>query len=85
MTYNVMIENKPTTGTAEEILYTLKDKSFFNRCNTINEFIRKVQQDIWRLYGIGIHINDDKTAPDQLIRQLLHFNLLRPVSKESFK
>lgn len=85
MTYNVLIENKPTNGTAEEILNVLRDKSFFNRCNTIGEFIRKIQHDIWRLYGIGIHIDDDKTAPDQLIKQLLHFDLLRPVCMEGLK
>lgn len=85
MKYNVMIENKNFKGTAVEILNKLKSLSFFHTCNTLGEFIIKVQHDIWRLYGIGIQIKHDQTAPDQLIEQLLHFDLLKPASLKGHK
>lgn len=85
MTYKVLIENKPFIGSAEEILKTLNNKSFFNKCNSLSEFIKKVQNDIWRLYGIGIQINDEKNASNQLIEQLLHFHLLKPFTLEGLK
>lgn len=85
MKYTVMIDDKQIKGTAVEILSELKDMSFFDTCNTITEFIVKVQQDIWRLFGIGIQIIHDKTAPDQLMQQLLHHGLLRSVYSRDLK
>lgn len=87
MKYRVMIENNVVTGTSEEILIKLKNKSFFQQCSSLNEFIKKIQQDIWRLYGIGIQIDHNKSnIGNQIVDQLIHFGLLRIAHlKESFK
>lgn len=75
----VYIEGKPFTATPDKIVKFLSKKNFFVTYNNINEFIERVTQDIWRLYGIGITLTGSTTKEkcEQLVYKLIEHGLLR--------
>lgn len=80
-TYNVILEDKKITGTAEELVAEFRERRFFkDREWTIEEFVKQIQQDVWRLYGLSITIDDDAPLHEKceaLVEQLIGHGLLR--------
>lgn len=78
-TYKVIVENTPVTGTAEVIINILREKSLLYTQLSSEEFIKEIQRNIWKLFGIGINIDISLTYEEQcesLVDQLIHHKLL---------
>jgi hypothetical protein len=78
-TCSVVIDGKPVEGAAFQIVEILSTKNRFVEYKTIKEYIEKVAQDIWRLYGIGINAigNTIEEKCESLLNQLIAKGLLQ--------
>lgn len=77
--YNVIINDEYVSGTPIELVKKMSEQHFFNKYESLEDYIEQVTHDIWRLYTIGITINgitlEEKC--EQLIEQLIHHGLLK--------
>lgn len=77
--YEVLVDGLKVKNTAIQIVYLLKDKSFLYSDSDLNNFIQGVQQNIWRLYNLSVHIDKDLPIEKQcevLVEQLIKYELL---------
>jgi hypothetical protein len=77
--YNVFVEGRKIQDTAKSIIQFLFSKRFEATKITLEDFVKEIQQNIWRLFGIGIQVNHE--APlnkrcEQLMEQLISNRLI---------
>lgn len=77
--YKVFIDGEFVEGNAFSIIKLLKNKSFLNSELSIDDFIKEIQYNIWKLFAIGIDINNNLNTYDKcesLVKKLIKHKLL---------
>lgn len=82
MVYKVRLEEQIIEGTAVDIIKVVRGKRFLGDNISLNDFIREIQENVWRLYGKPLQINyEDRINHQcqQLVDQLINLGLLQQV------
>jgi predicted transcriptional regulator YheO len=82
-TFKVHLEDDIFVGTGQEIMEFVKTKSFFDKSDlTLQEWVKEVQSNTFRLYGIGTNVDYNlpiEAQCEQLVEQLIKKGLIREV------
>jgi hypothetical protein len=79
-TYSVNIDNAILTGNALQILNYMKASRFSQEPVDLNQFMKEICQNVWKLFLIGVSFNENATIPEkceELLDQLIHHRLIR--------
>lgn len=82
MIYKVRLGDEIIEGTAVQIIEAARKERFLGTDITLVDFVREIQENVWRLYGKGIQINHEDSVNhrcQQLVNQLIHLGLLQKV------
>lgn len=78
--FKVHLEDNEFEGTGKEIIEFVKTKSFVDKSHLdLKEWVKELQQNVWRLYGIGVHVDDKLPIDEQceiLVEQLIDKRLI---------
>lgn len=54
--YTVYIDGKSVSGPAEDIIKELMEQGYFEKFESVEDFLLKSAQNIWRLFQIGVDV-----------------------------
>jgi hypothetical protein len=77
--YHIIIDQSPVNDNAVNIVNLLKNASFINSNMDASDFVQEIQNNVWKLFGIGITIDKTLSLEQQcesLIEQLIEYKLL---------
>lgn len=77
--YHIIIDQSPVNDNAVNIINLLKNASFINSNMNASDFVQEIQNNVWKLFGIGITIDKTLNLEQQcesLIEQLIEHKLL---------